>query len=72
MTSTHTFLLYKVDGLEVGLTASMENKGGTMYLSVSESGCSVENISIVLEGGASWLYQGYLTCPLQTAKFFYG
>lgn len=45
--------------MEIGITTSMENQGGTLKLRVVEAGCSMDDISITLEGGASWLYQGY-------------
>ncbi|XP_078443572.1 lipid-binding serum glycoprotein family protein isoform X2 [Wolffia australiana] len=50
----------QVNGLEIGMTASLENHGGTLRLEALEAGCAMDNISIVLEGGASWLYQGLL------------
>lgn len=50
----------QVEGLEVGLTLGLENRQGTLKLSLMECGCYVKNISIKLDGGASWLYQGYL------------
>lgn len=48
----------QVEGLEVGLTLGLENRQGTLKLSLMECGCYVKNISIKLDGGASWLYQG--------------
>lgn len=53
-------LLAKVEGLEVGLSLGLENRQGTLKLSLMECGCYVKNIAIQLDGGASWLYQGYL------------
>lgn len=53
-------LLGKVEGLEVGLTLGLENHEGTLKLSLMECGCYVRDISIKLNGGASWLYQGYV------------
>lgn len=50
---------FKVDGMEVGLTLSLENQQGNLNLSLLECGCYVRDISIQLNGGASWLYQGY-------------
>lgn len=50
---------FKVDGMEVGLTISLENQQGHLKLSLLECGCYVKDISIKLNGGASWLYQGY-------------
>ncbi|KAA8523628.1 hypothetical protein F0562_010051 [Nyssa sinensis] len=48
----------QVEGLEVGLTLGLKNQQGTLKLSVLECGCYVKDISIKLDGGASWLYQG--------------
>lgn len=52
--------LPKVEGMEVGLTLGLENHEGTLKLSLLESGCYVKEITIKLDGGASWLYQGYV------------
>lgn len=48
----------QVEGMEVGLTLGLENQEGTLKLSLMDCGCYVKNISIKLNGGASWLYQG--------------
>ncbi|KAL5548498.1 hypothetical protein UlMin_003729 [Ulmus minor] len=48
----------EVEGMEVGVTVSFEEQEGTLKLSVLESGCYVQDISIKMNGGASWLYQG--------------
>lgn len=48
----------RVEGMQVGLTLSLENQEGSLKLSLLDCGCYVENISIKLDGGASWLYQG--------------
>ena len=53
-------LLGKVEGLEVGLTLGLGNQEGTLKLSLLDWGCYVTDISIKLDGGASWLYQGYV------------
>lgn len=53
-------LLGKVEGMEVGLTLGLENQEGTLKLSLLERGCYVKDISVILDGGASWLYQGYV------------
>ncbi|TXG55453.1 hypothetical protein EZV62_020709 [Acer yangbiense] len=44
--------------MEVGLTLGLENRKGTLKLSLEDCGCYVKDISIKLNGGASWLYQG--------------
>ncbi|KAM7504233.1 hypothetical protein LguiB_003137 [Lonicera macranthoides] len=48
----------QVEGMEVGLTLSLKNQQGNLKLSLLDCGCYVEDISIKLDGGASWLYQG--------------
>ncbi|KAK4777356.1 hypothetical protein SAY87_017543 [Trapa incisa] len=50
----------QVHGMEVGLTIAFENNGGILKLSLLECGCHVHDISINLDGGASWLYQGMI------------
>lgn len=50
----------KVEGMEVGLTLGLENQEGALTLSLMDCGCHVNEISIILDGGASWLYQGYV------------
>lgn len=50
----------QVDGMDVGLTISLRNDQGSLQLSVPECGSYVKDISIVLEGGASWLYQRFI------------
>lgn len=48
----------EVEGMEVGMTMTMKNRNGTLELVVMECGCSVDDIFITLNGGASWFYQG--------------
>lgn len=48
----------QVDGMNIGLTVSLNQQNGTLEMTLSECGCNVEAISIHLNGGASWLYQG--------------
>ncbi|XP_043691556.1 putative BPI/LBP family protein At1g04970 [Telopea speciosissima] len=50
----------QVEGIEVGLTLGLENRQGTLELSNMECGFYVKDISITLDGGASWLYQGFV------------
>lgn len=57
--SHYSLLIGKVKGMEVGLTVGLENHEGTLKLSLMNSGCHVRDISIKLDGGAAWLYQGY-------------
>lgn len=47
--------------MNIGLTVSLNQQNGTLEMTLSECGCNVEAISIHLNGGASWLYQGYTT-----------
>lgn len=49
----------KVEGMDIGLTLSLKNQQGSLKLSLLDCGCSVNDLSIHLDGGASWLYQGY-------------
>lgn len=53
-------LLGKVEGMEVGLTLGLKNQEGTLKLSLMDCGCYVKDISIKLDGGASWFYQGMI------------
>ncbi|PQQ01424.1 hypothetical protein Pyn_24089 [Prunus yedoensis var. nudiflora] len=48
----------QVEGMEVGVTLALNGQEGTLKLSVLECGCYVKDISVKLDGGASWLYQG--------------
>lgn len=57
--SADSRLLGKVQGMEIGLSLGLKTDEGGLKLSLSECGCHVEDITIELEGGASWFYQGY-------------
>ncbi|GFY97586.1 lipid-binding serum glycoprotein family protein [Actinidia rufa] len=48
---------HSVEGMEVGLTLGLVNRGGSLELSLMDCGCYVKDITITLDGGASWLYQ---------------
>lgn len=48
----------QVEGMEVRLSVSLENQAGKLSMSLMESGCSIKDVDIHLDGGASWLYQG--------------
>ncbi|XP_021832572.1 putative BPI/LBP family protein At1g04970 [Prunus avium] len=50
----------QVEGLEVGLTLGLGIQDGTLKLTLKDCGCYVKDISIKLDGGASWLYQGMI------------
>ncbi|KAI8552063.1 hypothetical protein RHMOL_Rhmol06G0235100 [Rhododendron molle] len=58
--SDHGSASVQVEGMEVGLTLGLENRGGSLELTLMECGCYVKDITITLDGGASWLYQGIL------------
>ncbi|XP_027342804.1 putative BPI/LBP family protein At1g04970 [Abrus precatorius] len=47
----------KVKGMQVGLTVNLRNQEGTLKLTLLDYGCYVGDLSIKLDGGASWLYQ---------------
>ncbi|CAJ1964031.1 unnamed protein product [Sphenostylis stenocarpa] len=49
--------IVKVTGMQVGLTVNLRNQEGTLKLSLLDYGCHVGDLSIKLDGGASWLYQ---------------
>lgn len=49
--------------MEIGLTVGLKNEDGTLRISPEDCGCYVSSISIKLDGGASWLYQGYIFNP---------
>lgn len=48
----------EVKGMEIGITLGLKNIEGSLEMSLLEAGCYVSDISIALDGGASWLYQG--------------
>ncbi|CAH8287031.1 unnamed protein product [Eruca vesicaria subsp. sativa] len=48
----------QVEGMEIGLSLGLLSDEGGLKVSLSECGCHVKDISIELEGGASWFYQG--------------
>ncbi|XP_074307770.1 putative BPI/LBP family protein At1g04970 [Silene latifolia] len=50
----------QVDGIQVGLTLGLENQQGKLNISLLECGCFVEDLTIKLDGGASWLYQWFV------------
>ncbi|XP_050217248.1 putative BPI/LBP family protein At1g04970 [Mercurialis annua] len=47
----------QVKDMEVGVTVSLREEDGTLKLSLMDCGCNVKDMSIKLDGGASWLYQ---------------
>ncbi|KAI7734809.1 hypothetical protein M8C21_017782 [Ambrosia artemisiifolia] len=50
----------KVEGMEMGVTLGLNIRGGSLNLSNLECNCHIDDISIDLDGGKSWFYQGFL------------
>ncbi|XVF70755.1 hypothetical protein PTKIN_Ptkin11bG0188100 [Pterospermum kingtungense] len=50
----------QVQGMVVGLNAAIINEEGTLKLLLLDSRCHVTDISIKVDGGAAWLYQGII------------
>ncbi|MCL7032343.1 hypothetical protein MKW94_029402 [Papaver nudicaule] len=50
----------QVEGMDVKLNIGLEYDGGTLKLSPLKCGCLVKDIAIILDGGLSWLYQGFI------------
>lgn len=48
----------KVIGMETSIKLGLHNQEGSLNLFVMECNCHMNDISIDLNGGASWLYQG--------------
>ncbi|KZV56383.1 BPI/LBP family protein-like [Dorcoceras hygrometricum] len=48
----------QVEGLEIGLSLSLKTVEGSPKLSLLDCGCYVNDVSIHLDGGSSWFYQG--------------
>ncbi|KAI9082372.1 hypothetical protein K1719_035795 [Acacia pycnantha] len=48
----------QVEDMDIGLTLGMENQEGSLKLVLNDTRCDIKDISIKLDGGASWLYQG--------------
>ncbi|KAM3189262.1 hypothetical protein ACQJBY_067899 [Aegilops geniculata] len=49
-----------VQGMEVGTTMEIKNYNGSLALNATQCGCSVKDLVISLDGGASWFYQGFI------------
>jgi len=49
----------KVEDMEVSMNVSLTKQHENLALSLLESRCYVKDIDIKVDGGASWLYQGY-------------
>lgn len=50
----------QVEGMDVGISFNLTNLQGSLMLTPLDCGCSVKDIFIKLDGGASWLYQGLI------------
>ncbi|XP_058745171.1 putative BPI/LBP family protein At1g04970 [Vicia villosa] len=50
----------QVEDMEVELSLGLENQEGSLDLKLKNCDSSVKDISIKLDGGASWLYQGII------------
>ncbi|XP_006661365.2 putative BPI/LBP family protein At1g04970 [Oryza brachyantha] len=50
----------QVDGMDVGISMGIKNQNGSLKLFVIECGCNMSSLDISLNGGASWLYQGFV------------
>lgn len=46
--------------MEMLVTLGLDISKGTLKLSTIECNCHIADITIDLDGGASWLYQGYV------------
>lgn len=65
------FASSKVEGLEVGLSLSLKTIEGSPKLSLLDCGCYVNDVSIHLDGGSSWFYQGYvISCGSLTFEVY--
>lgn len=43
--------------MQIGVSVTLKEQDGTLSTSLLDCGCYVKDISIKLDGGASWLYQ---------------
>ncbi|KAJ8754852.1 hypothetical protein K2173_015364 [Erythroxylum novogranatense] len=55
--SDHGEASIRVKGMEVGVNGSLTEQAGSLKLSLLDCWCHVKDISIEMDGGASWLYQ---------------
>ncbi|CAE5967939.1 unnamed protein product [Arabidopsis arenosa] len=56
--SDHGDASVEVKGMDLKITAALVNDNGSLKIVSRENDCTVENIDIHINGGASWLYQG--------------
>lgn len=45
--------------MDVKISVNLVNDDGSLKIALLESDCTVKSIGIDINGGASWLYQGY-------------
>ena len=45
--------------MKASIEVTLKKQGGGLKLTLLESECEVEDVDIKMNGGASWLYQGY-------------
>lgn len=50
--------LVQVEGIKVEIAVTLKDRDGTLRVSPLHCQCHVKDISIEMDGGASWLYQG--------------
>lgn len=58
--SDHGDASIQVEGMEVELAVALKEEEGTLKLHVLDCECRVKDISIKIDGGASWLYEGFV------------
>lgn len=56
--------------METSIKLGLHNQEGSLNLFVMECNCHMNDISIDLNGGASWLYQGYVDYVKSNRKIF--
>lgn len=49
----------KVEGMSMELALGLKSQNGSLNLPLLEWGCHVKDVFVKLDGGATWLYQGY-------------
>lgn len=52
-------MMMKVNGMDLKITVTLVVDNGSLKIGSRASECTVKNIDIHINGGASWLYQGY-------------
>lgn len=52
-------MMMKVNEMDLKTTVTLVDDNGSLKIASRESDCKVRSIGIHINGGASWLYQGY-------------